>query len=247
MLLVVALALPALPAQSVGAVNRVVTKLDDDNTAGTLRREIATALPNDTIIFQSGLTGAVLLEGVRGPLVLSKNVTIQGPGRDLFFIDGGCTTCTPTGPRNDGVRVFTANSNVTATISGVTITKGRTSTTDFNGGGIRNDGTLTVVNSTISGNTTGGGGVGGSGGAGGGISSGGTLTVTGSTFSGNTGGRGGGGIYNESTLVLGNDTISGNTTTGVSAGGGILSGGTLIVRNITVARAVAVSGRRAVR
>src|SRR5258708_6376396 len=85
-LLAVALALPALAAQPVRAATRVVTKLDDDNTAGTLRREILTALPGDTITFQPGLTGKIVLNGTQ--ITLNQDVTITGPGAASILISG---------------------------------------------------------------------------------------------------------------------------------------------------------------
>lgn len=147
-LLVVALVLPVLPllpVPSVGAATRIVDSLSDgavdaghctDAIAGncTLRDAIAAALPNDTITFQSGFSGTVTLTAALGSLILAQNVTITGPGRDMLFISGGCTTCGSGGTRSDGVRVLVVNSNVTATISGVTITRGRTTATAASAG-----------------------------------------------------------------------------------------------------------------
>ena len=87
--LVLAVLMPALPpAQSVQAATRTVTKVDDDNTAGTLRFEISHALENDTITFAPGLTGTIVLDAARGQLVLAQNVTITGPGATSIFISG---------------------------------------------------------------------------------------------------------------------------------------------------------------
>jgi hypothetical protein len=115
-----------------------------------------------------------------------------------------------------------------------------------NGGGIANDGTLTVTNSTVSDNIA-------SLGNGGGISSNGTLTVTKSTFS-NNGGLDGGGILSGGTLTITNSTFSDNVAhfggaiesgpltvitnstfsgNGAFAGGAIDSGGTLTVTSST--------------
>jgi hypothetical protein len=80
------------------------------------------------------------------------------------------------------------------------------------GGGIDNEGTLTVANSTIVGN--------GAKAGGGGMFnfSGGTLTVTNSTITGNSTPSGGGGITNAGTLTVTNSTIAGNSAS-LSAGG----------------------------
>src|SRR5436305_11410127 len=95
-------------------------------------------------------------------------------------------------------RVFDIASGVSASISGVTITGGRTPDASAGstvgnsaeaGGGIRNAGTLTLSDVTVTGNATGAGGqgstagdgsgyTGGGGGYGGGIANAGTLTIT---------------------------------------------------------------------
>ena len=98
-----------------------------------------------------------------------------------------------------------------------------------NGGGVFNDGTLTLLGCTVAGNTA-------QSGAGGGIFSYGTLTLTGCTLSGNTSSGPGGGIYNGNSgaaLTLTDCTVTGNTA-GSSGGGGISSlDGTLTVTNCT--------------
>jgi len=107
------------------------------------------------------------------------------------------------------------------------------------GGGLMNNGVLTVTNSTISGNTvsdpdavTA---------LGGGILNNGTLTLIGSTVSGNTAtgnGPSGGGIFSDGTLTLNDSTISGNSVTGGGSGqgGGIYAdpGTPLTIANSTI-------------
>jgi predicted outer membrane repeat protein len=121
-----------------------------------------------------------------------------------------------------------------------TLTMTSSSVTANSGGGIANDGTLTMTNSTVSDNTSRGvNNVGTltmtssvvSGNAGGGVSNIGTLTMTNSTASDNTG-RDGGGIYAEGTVTVTNSTVSGNSAT--VRGGGIHAGGTVTVTNSTV-------------
>jgi hypothetical protein len=97
------------------------------------------------------------------------------------------------------------------------------------GGGIRNDGTVTVTNSTFTGNIAGSGG-------GGIVSASGTAMVTNSTFSGNSALGPGGGIYNalHGTLTVTSSTFSGNSA---SNGGGISNHGesTVTLTNTIVA------------
>jgi Right handed beta helix region len=124
----------------------------------------------------------------------------------------------------NGTTVFTVASGVTATFRNLTIRNG-TSDLSFpdGGGGIRNEGTLTVTNSEFSNN-----GAVGFFGVGGGIENGGTLTITNSTFSGN-GAFEGGAIYNTGTLTIANSTFSGSA----HIAGGIYNTGTLTVANST--------------
>ena len=123
------------------------------------------------------------------------------------------------------------------TISGLTITNGNVTDSSGGdisglGGGIFNDGTLTVTNSTLSGNSATAVGSGISG-LGGGIFNTGTLTVTNSTLSGNSAtgvGSGigglGGGIFNDlGTVTVTNSTMSGNSATAVGGAFGGLGGG----------------------
>lgn len=146
-----------------------------------------------------------------------------------------------------GGPVFSVGSSTIASISGLTITGGSTEST---GGGIFNNGILTVSNSTISGNSvpfpSGGGG----------IENDGVMTLIDSSVTGNTVGLTfngcpecavwGGGIDNLGTISITNSTIAGNTvyiTLGPNPGitdagvygGGINNLGTLTMTNSTVA------------
>jgi len=89
-------------------------------------------------------------------------------------------------------------------------------TTNENGGGIENLGTMTLIGSTVSGNTAGGNGAG--------IENDGTATLNLSTLSGNTTvNSNGGGIENRGTATLNLSTVSGNAG---GSGGGIENNGT---------------------
>ncbi len=120
-----------------------------------------------------------------------------------------------------------------------------------NGGGILNEGTLTLINSAVTashagdggnggqgGPLGGSGGPGGDGGEGGGIYSSGTLTVGDSTISGNSAGNGGtGGVGTAGSTA---NTQSGNGGSGGSGGGGgggggvAIEGGTATIATSTV-------------
>jgi predicted outer membrane repeat protein len=173
-----------------------------DSGAGSLRAEIKAAHNGDTINFAlpppppGQTTQTITLTS--GELLITKNLTINGPGAGQLTISG-----------NNASRVFELSSKSTpqVTISGLTISNG-------NGGGILNNSgdTLTVSNCILSGNT------------GAGIYNDGTLTVTGSTLSGNSSNNNGGGIYNDGpTLTVTNCTLSNNKAGNV--GGGIYTTG----------------------
>ena len=156
---------------------------------------------NDTIRFDPFLAGQTIML-TAGTLTLGTGdtlapIAITGPS-------GGVTIS-----GNNKTTVFTVDTGTTATLSGLIIAKG----SGADGGGIMNEGMLTVTASTFSSN---------SGGFGGGIfNASGTLTVTASTFSSNSATEGGG-IYNASgTLTVTASTFSGNSS--LSSGAGIFS------------------------
>ena len=198
-----------------------------DSGAGSLRQAISDSSSGDTINFNSSLNGQTITL-TSGELLINKNLTITGPGANLLAING-----------NAAGRVFEITSGIDVTISGLTITNGN-SGGDY-GGGIYNQGTLTVTNSTLSGNSAGAGG-------GGGIMNDGrfgsaaTMTITNSRLSGNSASAGGG-ILNSATspgsatLTITNSTLSGNSASG---GGGIYNLGdssgsaTLTITNSTL-------------
>jgi predicted outer membrane repeat protein len=214
-LLTLLLAVFALATQAHAQVTYTVDTLADTNTGvgntGSLRYvigQVNKGSGGDTINFSgAGATGTITLTSALP--AIAESVTITGPGANVLTVSG-----------NNAVTVFTINSGVTVSLSGLTIANGIGTA----GGGINNSGTLTVSNCTFSGNTVSS--------WGGGINNGGTLTVSNSTFSGNTTGNGGGGIANSGTLTVNNSTLYANTASG--DGGGILNGsGTLTVSNST--------------
>ncbi len=141
-------------------------------------------------------------------ITVNKDLTIQGQGASN-------TTVQAHAARGDATdRVFVIASGSTVTIKDMTIRHGNVT---GNGGGIRNEGTLTLGNVTVKDNDAD---------DGGGIYNNGqyaVLTLTNCTVSGNEAGDGGGGIYNRSgTLEITDSTLSGNQT-GDGGGGGIAS------------------------
>jgi len=130
-----------------------------DTGAGTLRQAIVDANPGDTIDFS--VTGTITLSS--GRLIVLENLTITGPGASSLTIYGN---------NSSGV-ILTAIGTVA--ISGLTLTNGNVGVGQ--GGGVENQGTLTLTDVVVSNNVAR---------LGGGIFNSGTLTLTRTTVKGNT-------------------------------------------------------------
>jgi hypothetical protein len=163
-------------------------------------------------------------------------LSIQGTCKGTFEIAHSLTLAGAKGATLDGQAVdtvLTVDSAETVVVTGLTVTNGFA--TSFapdgqNGGGIWNNGTLTLIDSSVAGNAT------SFSGNGAGIYNTGTLSLDNSTVSGNRNvfSGGGAGIFNTGMLTLSNSTVSGNVTA-LGQGGGIYSiTGTLIVNNSTI-------------
>jgi predicted outer membrane repeat protein len=198
----------------------LVTTEADDGTAGTLRAQIATANPGETISFAPALVGKTIVL-TAGQLVLDRDLTLVGPGADSLAISG------------NRQRAFFVAAGVTATLQGITVRDGYS---PDDGGGILNAGTLTVRACTLTGNTTRV--------QGGAISSTGTLTVEGCTLRGNATAPAanfdyGGAIHNSGTLVIRNSVLTGNSAFWGSA---ILNSGSAVLVNTTLSANQGYSG-----
>lgn len=194
--------------------NFLVTNLDDSGR-GSLRSAIiqANSQPgDDTIAFASNVNGTIHLLSELPEL--SSNIHILD-----FTVPGDAGVTVRRADDMPNFRIFTITEGSVVAISGLTVSNGRVSS----GGGIRNEGTLTLTDSTVSGNRAQ---------FGGGIANVGTLKLTNSTVSGNSLGifdffSGpeiyGAGIGNSGTLTLTNSTVSGNiaVSIGLGTGGGI--------------------------
>jgi hypothetical protein len=207
-----------------------VTNVGGDDSAGSLRYEIALAQSNDTIVFNKALffsqvsggkkhtiqtPQTITLNSAMGELVINKNLTIQGPGAGLLtitsqtWVDGGFNT-------QPGSRIFEVDgAGTTIAISGLTLTGGGGTRigggfsgypNDGCGGAILNFGTLTISGCTLGGNT-----------------------VVGFSFTGSYANYGGA-VANFGAMKLTNCDVSNNHAYGIPAeGGGIYNAGTLTV------------------
>ena len=203
-----ALAVLSLAAATASTATTITVQSTDDGAAnaancpGTgcrLRDALAAAVAGDTINFS--VTGAITLTS--GQLVAGNSVTISGPGANLLTVRRDPAAAT-------NFRIFQVG-NATVTISGLTISGGRSVAGAFPdgfGGGIH----------VFSGN----------------------LTINRCTISGNFASNVGGAIYmsNSPTLTINNSTISGNTAPGSGgapgAGGAVVVTGVATVNNSTI-------------
>ena len=203
-----AIALPLLFLMMSGLARAATLTVTNtlDSGAGSLRAQILAAASGDTINFS--VSGTITLASSLPAIAIS--LTIDGSGQAIT-VDGATS-----------FQILSVNSGATLNLRNLTIAHGFSS---GDGGGVANEGTLTVTNCTFSNNST------GINGDGGGIDNAGTLTVTNSTFYDNSAGEDGGGIYNGvGTLTVANSTFSDNSA---GDGGGIDSFGTLTVTNST--------------
>jgi CSLREA domain-containing protein len=235
---------PAIaPVSSAPVVNSLADPGDGtcDAAECTLREAIDFASPGATITFS--VTGTITLDPEwGGTLMIDKSLVIAGPGAADLSVSG-----------NNSWRVFSIFApDQQIEISGLTIRDGREDLAGginnpnadvllenvvvtnnsglgaWQGGGIKNQGTMTVRNSTISGNSAED--------AGGGILNLSTLTVEGSTISGNTAPAGGGisSVY-PATLTIINSTISGNSAENWGAGVFVGTGSPATIISSTIA------------
>jgi CSLREA domain-containing protein len=205
-----------------------VTKFEDTNDGVcdsdcSLREAIDFAAPGATITFHPGLYGSLIY--LASPLVISKNVTIDGSGLNPPLTLSGYSYS-----RGETYgSVLSVNSGVTAAINNLTIT--------FGSPGILNSGNLTITNSKIINNSmpTFASLVYGAG-----ISNMGTLTLTGSTVTENIAHSSGAGAYNAGVMTILDSTFSYNSNEDV--GGGIYNNNSLTIKNSTFFENSALNG-----
>ena len=189
----------------------------DPGTAGaqcTLRaaiQEANSATTDDTINFSLAASSSITLNSVLPELL--GNLVINGPGADMLTVQRNTVGGTP------DFRIFTINSGATVAMTGLTIANGNLTGMN-NGGGLRNDGNLTLTNCSFFGNNVEqvGGAI---------FDNGASLTLNGCNIGGtspgqpNVGAAGGSGIYNNTgALSITGGSIVGNSNIGVFVAGG---------------------------
>ena len=232
-----------------------------DGQPGSLRAAISAANANglDDVINLAPGTYTLTLSGAGEDSNATGDLDLTEAGHSIVIRGGDAGTTVIDASGID--RVFQVFPGISLDLSGVTVTGGTTTGSDYgggihnagaltltdtsvtgnnteyaNGGGIYNDyGTLTVSNSTISANSC-------SGYKGGGIYNyGGSVEITDSTVSDNSAPREGGGIYTQiGTVTITDSTLSGNYT-GVYGGAIFTFSGTVSVSNSRISENSAVS------
>jgi len=180
-----------------GAATFTVTNLNDAG-AGSLRDAVTqanAASGADTIQFQSGLTGTILLAS--GEIRVSDTVTIAGPGASRVKIDGGGASRLFKVQRNGGLQI-------TSTFSGLKLVNGHAAD---EGGAIWSNGDHIVVSaSELSDNiaNTRGGAI---------FVAEANLTIDGTLLSGNeTGSTGGAILFSAGDVTITRSRIEGNAS-----------------------------------
>jgi hypothetical protein len=192
----------------------------DDSGGGSLRQALADIAIGGTIFVDPSLAGGTIVL-TSGPLIPAGDVTIDASAAPGLILDGGGFD-----------RVLIVDPGLTVNLSHLAVRNGYGWQT---GGGIFNNGNLTLDHVTVTGNLMatdagdfwqGGGGIYNGDGA--------NLVLVDSTVSGNTAGWSGGGIYSffGSTTTIIRSTISGNVSNDV--GGGLRLLGNAYIENSTI-------------
>jgi hypothetical protein len=190
------------------AATLTVTDCSGETGPGRIGTVISSASPGDTIKFSC--SGTI---PITSHLVITESMTLDGSGQ-MVTLDGGGST-----------QVLQVKSGVSFTLKALTIAHGFWGCDTCDGGGLFNEGMLTITNSTFSGNSANE--------FGGGLANenGGTVSISTSTFSGNSAPNGvGGGLYNNGTVTISTSTFSGNSA---YSGGGLANDGTVSISTST--------------
>ncbi|HVS40368.1 MAG TPA: choice-of-anchor Q domain-containing protein, partial [Gemmataceae bacterium] len=220
----------------IGAVEdpRLVVTTTADGGAGSLRDAIASAdaAPGTSVItFDPGLSGrTITLYGTELPQI-TADVEIDGLGASQLTVSG-----------NSQSRVFDVASGVIVVLSDLTIEDGQApgsgNLVGLSGGGVDNEGTLTLVDSTVTGSRAS---------FGAGVGNFGTLYLLDSTLTGNTAVYFGAGLLNYGTAAVLDSTITANSATpggAASAKGGGVFNSVFFNKQLTLQNSI-VSGNTA--
>jgi hypothetical protein len=168
---------------------------------------VSTTLDGDTLAIAAGTY-------IEAGITVDKSLTLQGERAASTIVQAAAAR----GTAPD--RVFAIPSGLTATLQGLTIQYGHVTGYYRYGGGLINEGTLTLKDSIIRDNSTDY--------YGGGLHNAGTLAITNSIICGNSTSYDGGGLFNFGTLTLTASIVANNLDGGDCynlGGGSIISQG----------------------
>lgn len=205
----------------------IVNTLEDEDTYDgdySLREAIHAA--NNNITVDACPAGEVITDtitlSVNGTIMLNSQIMVSTGGS--LLIDG---TSMVTISGGNSVRIFFVTEGADLKLESLTIVDGIA----YEGGGIKNQGTLAIRNSALTDNST----VGEFGAGGGGICNDrdSVLTIINSTLSDNSSDTFGGAIHNASSisLIITDSILSGNSA---NVGGGISNGGMMTLMDSTI-------------
>ena len=210
-------------AVDIGAVEAgILVTNTNDSGAGSLRQALAVsnaAATVDEIRFSTlfDVPQTITLTSGELSIAADRKVFINGSGAEKLIISG-----------NDQSRIFSIISGASATLNNLSLANGRAA---FDGGGILNQGELTIEKVIVRDNRS------GSSNAGGGIAndSGGMLVVSNSTVRNNSA-RTGGGIRNffDAQMIIRNSIIRQNAALGEDGGGITSFGGKTLLSYTTI-------------
>ena len=213
------------------SLREAITAANTDMPSGLQPGECAAGSGDDIIALPAGtyalrLVGADEDDNITGDLDIRSDVSIGGSGTAATVISGG-----------GECRILDVHGGATVTISDLTVTGGHTGPS-VPGGGMRNDGTLTLNLSRVIGNSAGESTGYDSGSWGGGIANiGGSLTLNYSSVAYNESLASGGIANSTGEVILNHSAVHDNRASGyMSSGftGGIWNGGTMTIINSTV-------------
>ena len=203
------IARPQWSAYDIGAFEYVPGPVINEDTGldyATLQEAIDDADPGDTLLVAAGTL-------TEHSLAIDFELNIIGAGSGATTINAGGLG-----------RVFDIGASGEVTITGLTITGGSVSNPDT-GGGIRNQGDLTITDAIITGNSAW---------HGGGIRNEGTLHLTDVTVSNNNAGEHGAGIRNDGVVIMQGGTLTANTAAGNAGGIFNTSGGDVTFDDVSI-------------
>ena len=118
---------------------KIVTSLLDDGSPSTLRYKMENVCPGDIIQFDPSLSNTTII--LNSEIIVDDNFSVMGLGVDNLAFSG-----------NNASRIFSINSGVSLSLSGLSLINGYSS---INGGAFLNNGDLQLENINFAGNKNG--------------------------------------------------------------------------------------------